>query len=139
MRLDLKNCSFAVSRPWVCEYGRSIAIFLYFSEGQSRSQGLTAFWYKLGCRKSAVSATIVIIDSDEALANQRNEGKSNTRGFTKCLYLDLSLQDLSILCIHFIYIFLTQNKNFTFRGPIKYFESAHPELSRSGDGKRTIF
>ena len=34
--------------------------------------------------------------------------------------------------------FLTQ-KNFAFRGPVKYFESAPPELGRSGDGKRTIF
>ena len=30
-------------------------------------------------------------------------------------------------------------KKIAFRGPVKYFESAPPELSRSGDGKRTIF
>ena len=41
-RLHLKNCSFAVTQPWVCEYGQ------YFGEGQSRFQGLTAFWYNLG-------------------------------------------------------------------------------------------
>ena len=28
---------------------------------------------------------------------------------------------------------------FAFRGPIKYFESAPPELGRSGDGKGIIF
>ena len=34
--------------------------------------------------------------------------------------------------------FLTQ-KNFAFRGPIKYFESAPPELGRSGDRKMNNF
>ena len=28
---------------------------------------------------------------------------------------------------------------FPFRGPIKYFESAPPELGQSGDDKQTIF
>ena len=28
---------------------------------------------------------------------------------------------------------------FPFRSPIKYFQSAPPELSRSGDGKQIIF
>ena len=35
--------------------------------------------------------------------------------------------------------FLTQRFFFAFRGSIKYFELAHPELGRSGDVKRTIF
>ena len=41
-------------------------------------------------------------DSDKALVNQRkeairfNEWTLNTRGTTKCLYIDLSLRDLSI-------------------------------------------
>ena len=34
---------------------------------------------------------------------------------------------------------ITQNKIFASRDPIKYFESAPPELGRSDDGKRTIF
>ena len=32
-----------------------------------------------------------------------------------------------------------KNKKIGFRGPIKYFESAVPELGRSGEGKQTIF
>ena len=62
----------------------------------STSGGLTAFWYKIGhWRKNLLSVTIVIIDSDKALGNQRNEGirfkqwTLNTRGITKCLYLNL--------------------------------------------------
>ena len=31
------------------------------------------------------------------------------------------------------------SKKIAFRGSIKYFESAPPELGQSGDGKRTIF
>ena len=27
LRLDLKNCSFAVTRPWICEWDRSAEIF----------------------------------------------------------------------------------------------------------------
>ena len=49
--------------------------FFYFGECQSRSQGLTAFLYKFVCgEKKPLSVTIVIIDSDKALVNQRNEG-----------------------------------------------------------------
>ena len=77
--------------------------FFYFAEGQSLSEGL-------------LSATIVIIDSDKALMNQYNKGKQfnwwipNTRGITKCLYLDLSLY-LS-WSIHMMYIFyLCQKAN----------------------------
>ena len=36
-------------------------------------------------------------------------------------------------------MFFTSNFFFAFRGSIKYFESAPPELGRSGDSKRTIF
>ena len=36
-------------------------------------------------------------------------------------------------------MFLNSKIFFTFRGPIKYFESAPPELGRSGDGKQTTF
>ena len=32
-----------------------------------------------------------------------------------------------------------KKKENAFRGPIKYFEPAPPEFSRSDDGKRTIF
>ena len=32
-----------------------------------------------------------------------------------------------------------KKKKSGFRDPIKYFESAAPELGRSGEGKRTIF
>ena len=31
-------------------------------------------------------------------------GYDITRGITKCLYLDLLRRDLSMLCIHFIYV-----------------------------------
>ena len=34
---------FAVTQPWVCGYVRSVGIFLNFGEGQSLTQGLTAF------------------------------------------------------------------------------------------------
>ena len=33
-------------------------------------------------------------------------------------------------------MFFNSGKLFPFRGPIKYFESALPELGRSGDGKQ---
>ena len=36
-------------------------------------------------------------------------------------------------------MFFNSNFFFAFRGSIKYFESAPPELGRSGDSKRTIF
>ena len=32
-----------------------------------------------------------------------------------------------------------RKKTTAFRGPIKYFKPAHPELGWSGDGKWTIF
>ena len=49
--------------------------FFYFGEGKSRSQDLTTFSYKLGWEeKEPLSATIVIIDRDKALVNQRNQG-----------------------------------------------------------------
>ena len=48
--------------------------FFYFGEGQSRYQGLTAFLIETWSQeKEPLSATIVIIDSDKALFNERNE------------------------------------------------------------------
>ena len=42
--------------------------------------------------------------------------------------------------MHTFYLnFFKLNKEDPFRGSIKYFESVHPELGRSGDGKLTIF
>ena len=35
-------------------------------------------------------------------------------------------------------MFFNSEKVFAFRGSIKYFESAPPELRQSGDGKRKI-
>ena len=32
-----------------------------------------------------------------------------------------------------------KKKKIAFRGPVKYFEPATPELGRSGDGKQAIF
>ena len=110
-------------------------MFFDFGKGQSRSQGLTAFlilaWSR---RKEPLPATIVIIDSDKAPVNKRNEE---------------ALQNAFILIYHceiypyYVYIlfklFLTQKKKKFFKGPIKCFESVHLELGRSGDGRRTIF
>ena len=57
IRLDLKNCLFTVTRPWVWKQGRWVGIFVYFGEVQSRSQGR-----KFVCReKQLLSATIIII------------------------------------------------------------------------------
>ena len=36
-------------------------------------------------------------------------------------------------------MFFNSENIFAFRGPIKFFESAPPELGRSDDGKQTIF
>ena len=36
-------------------------------------------------------------------------------------------------------MFFNSEKMFAFRGPIKYSESAPPDLGRSGDGKQIIF
>ena len=54
---------------------------------------------------------------------------NETRGITKCLYLHLALQDLSILYIHFIYIFLTQKFFFVFGDPVKYGQQTNNFLS----------
>ena len=43
-----------------------------------------------------------------------------------------------IIYILFTFCFNSKNLVFAFRGPIKYFESASPELGRPGDGKQTI-
>ena len=81
-------------------------MFFDFGKGQSRSQGLTAFlilaWSR---RKEPLPATIVIIDSDKAPVNKRNEE---------------ALQNAFILIYHceiypyYVYIlfklFLTQKK-----------------------------
>ena len=47
--------------------------FFHFGESQSRSQGCNAFIQAWSKEKEPLSPTTVIIDSDKALVNQRNE------------------------------------------------------------------
>ena len=45
------------------------------------------------------------------------------------------LETLNAKIISYLRMFFNSEKVFAFRGPIKYFESAPPELHQSGDGK----
>ena len=40
--------------------GSVIRDFFYFGEGQYRSQGLTAFWYKLGYKKKDLYPQLIL-------------------------------------------------------------------------------
>ena len=48
------------------------------------------------------------------------------------------LETLNAKIISYLRMFFNSEKVFAFRGPIKYFESAPPELHQSGDGKQKI-
>ena len=63
--------------------------------------------------------TVVIVDSDKALVNATRgyelaSEPQTLRDIRKCLYLDLLLQDLLILCIHFIYVKKQMFQSFLF-------------------------
>ena len=64
-----------LKKLFVCRHP-TLGLRVYFGEGQSRSQGLTAFWLskKNDWEKERLPATVVIIDSDKVQVNQRNKG-----------------------------------------------------------------
>ena len=61
IRLDLKNCSFVVTRPWVCEKGGSVRIFPILVEVSLFPRALLLFDISLVAGKNALFATIVVI------------------------------------------------------------------------------
>ena len=74
-RLDLKSCSFAVTRPWlqVGLAGRDFYFFILVKVSFFH-RALPLFDISLIAEKKPSSATIIIINSDKALVNQCNEG-----------------------------------------------------------------
>ena len=61
IRLDLKNCSFVVTRPWVCVKGGSARIFSILVEVSLFPRALLLFDISLVAGKNALFATIVVI------------------------------------------------------------------------------